>query len=55
MRLRFLNRIEIEDGMVKLVYCYYDTALLYQIQLGLEGPTRDNPVPPWMIALSAAD
>jgi ketosteroid isomerase-like protein len=55
MRLRFLNRIEIQDGMVKLVYCFYDTALLYQIQLGLEGPTRENPIPPWMIALAAAD
>jgi ketosteroid isomerase-like protein len=55
MRLRFLNRIEIEDGLVKLVYAYYDTALLYQIQLGLEGPTRENPIPPWMLALSAAD
>jgi ketosteroid isomerase-like protein len=55
MRLRFLNRIVIEDGLVKLVYAYYDTALLYQIQLGLEGPTRENPIPPWMLALSVAD
>jgi ketosteroid isomerase-like protein len=55
MRLRFLNRIVIQDGLVKLVYAYYDTALLYQIQLGLEGPTRENPIPPWMLALSAAD
>ena len=54
MRLRFLNRIQIQDGMVRLVYAYYDTALLYQVQLGLEGPTRENPIPPWMIALSAA-
>ena len=54
MYLRFLNRIEIEDGMVKLVHAYYDTALLYQIQLGMEGPTKANPIPPWMLALSAA-
>jgi ketosteroid isomerase-like protein len=54
MRLRFLNRIEIQDGMVKLVHCFYDTALLYQVQLGLEGPTRENPIPPWMTALAAA-
>lgn len=55
MKLRFLNRIVIEDGLVKLVHAYYDTALLYQIQLGLEGPTKENPIPPWMLALSAAD
>jgi ketosteroid isomerase-like protein len=54
MWLRFLNRIEIEDGMVKLVYAYYDTALLYQIQLGMAGPTKENPIPPWMIALGSA-
>ena len=40
MKLRFLDRIEIEDQKVKLIYAFYDTALLYQIQLGLEGPTR---------------
>jgi ketosteroid isomerase-like protein len=52
MRLRFLDRIDIEDGMVKLVHAYYDTALFYQIQLGLEGPTKDTPMPPWMIAMA---
>jgi ketosteroid isomerase-like protein len=55
MRLRFLNRVLIEDGLVKEVFAYYDTALLYQIQLGLEGPTKEAPIPPWMLALSAAD
>ena len=51
MKLRFLDRIEIEDRKVKLIYAFYDTALLYQIQLGLEGPTKQNPIPPWMIAM----
>jgi ketosteroid isomerase-like protein len=36
MKLRFLDRIEIEDRKVKLIYAFYDTALLYQIQLGLD-------------------
>jgi ketosteroid isomerase-like protein len=53
MKLRFLDRIDIEDGKVKLIYAYYDTALLYQIQLGLEGPTKANPVPPWMLSMSS--
>jgi ketosteroid isomerase-like protein len=53
MKLRFLDRIEIEDGKVKLIYAFYDTALLYQIQLGLEGPTKANPIPPWMTAMGA--
>ena len=43
MRLRFLDRIHIEDGMVKLVHAYYDTAPACQIQLGLQGPTKKNP------------
>jgi ketosteroid isomerase-like protein len=51
MKLRFLDRIEIEDRKVKLIYAFYDTALLYQIQLGLEGPTKANPIPPWMTAM----
>lgn len=51
MRLRFLDRIDIQDGMVKLVHAYYDTALFYQVQLGLEAPTMENPMPPWMIAM----
>src|ERR1700722_3005977 len=51
MKLRFLDRIEIEDRKIKLIYAFYDTALLYQIQLGLEGPTKQNPIPPWMIAM----
>src|ERR1700684_712471 len=42
MKLRFLDRIEIEDRKVKLIHAFYDTALLYQIQLGLEGPTKQN-------------
>jgi ketosteroid isomerase-like protein len=53
MKLRFLDRIEIEDRKVKLIYAFYDTALLYQIQLGLEGPTKQNPIPPWMRAMSS--
>ena len=53
INLRFLDRIDIEDGMVKLVHAYYDTALLYQIQLGLEGPTKENPIAPWMAAMAA--
>lgn len=52
IKLRFLDRIDIEDGKVKLVNAFYDTALLYQIQLGLEGPTKADPIPPWMIAMS---
>jgi len=53
INLRFLDRIDIEDGMIKLVHAYYDTALLYQIQLGLEGPTKENPITPWMLAMAA--
>ncbi|GMU79646.1 MAG: hypothetical protein AMXMBFR46_24360 [Acidimicrobiia bacterium] len=53
IKLRFLDRIDIEDGMVKLIHAYYDTALLYQIQLGLEGPTREQPIAPWMLAMAA--
>jgi hypothetical protein len=53
MKLRFLDRIEIKDRKVKLIYAFYDTALLYQIQLGLEGPTKQNPIPPWMTAMSS--
>ena len=48
MKLRFLDRIEIEDRKVKLIYAFYDTALLYQIQLGLENPAKADPIPPWM-------
>jgi hypothetical protein len=39
--------------LIKLVHAYYDTALFYQIQLGLEGPTKEHPLPPWMIAMSS--
>jgi ketosteroid isomerase-like protein len=53
INLRFLHRIDVEDGMIKLVHAYYDTALLYQIQLGLDGPTRENPITPWMVAMAA--
>lgn len=53
INLRFLHRIDIEDGMIKLVHAYYDTALLYQIQLGLEGPTKESPITPWMLAMAA--
>jgi len=52
MNLRFLDRIDIEDRKIKLVSAYYDTALFYQIQLGLEGPTKEKPVPPWMLAMA---
>jgi ketosteroid isomerase-like protein len=52
-KLNFLDRIEIEDRKIKLVHCYYDTALFYQVQLGLEGPTKEKPIPPWMIAMGA--
>ena len=54
-KLRFLDRIDIEDQKIKLIYAFYDTALLYQIQLGLEGPTEANPVPPWMIAMASGE
>ena len=53
MRTRFLHRIDIQDRMIKVVYSYYDTALFYQIQLGVQGPTKENPIPPWMKAMSA--
>ena len=53
IKLRFLDRIEIEDGKIKLVHAYYDTALLYQIQLGLQGPTKEQPVAPWMMAMAS--
>jgi ketosteroid isomerase-like protein len=55
MKLRFLHHMEIEDGMVKLMHAYYDTALLYQIQLGLQGPTKENPIAPWMLAMAAGE
>src|ERR1700693_5527771 len=45
MKLRFLDRIDIEDRKIKLIYAFYDTALFYQIQLGLEGPTKASPIP----------
>ena len=53
IKLRFLDRIDIEDGMVKLIHAFYDTALLYQVQLGLEGPTKENPIAPWMLAMAS--
>lgn len=53
IKLRFLDRIDIEDRKIKLVYAFYDTALLYQIQLGLEGPTKENPIAPWMMAMGS--
>src|SRR6202167_1715486 len=53
IKLRFLDRIDIEDGMVKLIHAFYDTALLYQIQLGLVGPTKENPIAPWMLAMAS--
>ena len=52
IKLRFLDRIDVEDRKIKLVHAFYDTALLYQIQLGLEGPTKANPVPPWMMSMA---
>jgi ketosteroid isomerase-like protein len=53
IKLKFLDRIDIEDGKIKLVHAFYDTALLYQIQLGLQGPTREQPVTPWMTAMAS--
>ncbi|HEX3796638.1 MAG TPA: nuclear transport factor 2 family protein [Acidimicrobiales bacterium] len=53
IKLRFLDRIDVEDRKIKLVYAFYDTALLYQIQLGLEGPTKENPIAPWMMAMGS--
>jgi ketosteroid isomerase-like protein len=52
MKLRFLHHMEFQDGKVILMHAYYDTALLYQIQLGLEGPTKENPIAPWMLAMA---
>jgi ketosteroid isomerase-like protein len=53
IKLRFLDRIDIEDRRIKLVHAFYDTALLYQIQLGLQGPTKEQPVAPWMMAMAS--
>jgi ketosteroid isomerase-like protein len=53
MKLRFLHHMEFKDGKVILMHAYYDTALLYQIQLGLEGPTKENPIAPWMLAMAS--
>lgn len=53
MKLRFLHHMEFEDGKVKVMHAYYDTALLYQIQLGLEGPSKENPIAPWMLAMAS--
>jgi len=55
INLRFLDRIDVQDGLIKLVHAYYDTALIYQIQLGLEGPTKENPIAPWMLAMAAGE
>jgi ketosteroid isomerase-like protein len=53
IKLPFLDRIDIKDGKIKLVHAYYDTALLYQVQLGLQGPTKEQPITPWMMAMSS--
>jgi ketosteroid isomerase-like protein len=53
IKLRFLDRIDIQDRKIKLVHAFYDTALLYQIQLGLDGPTKENPIAPWMMAMAS--
>jgi ketosteroid isomerase-like protein len=53
MKLNFLDRIDIEDRKIKAVCCYYDTALLYQVQLGLDGPSKEKPIPQWMISMGA--
>jgi ketosteroid isomerase-like protein len=53
IKLRFLDRIDVEDRKIKLIHDFYDTALLYQIQLGLQGPTKENPVAPWMMAMAS--
>lgn len=52
-KVPFLHRIEVQDRKIKLVHSYYDTALFYQVQLGLEGPTMENPIAPWMKAMGA--
>ena len=52
MKLRFLHHMEFDDGKVILMHAYYDTASVYQIQLGLEGPTKENPIAPWMLAMA---
>jgi len=53
IKLPFLDRIDVEDGKIKLVHAYYDTALIYQVQLGLQGPTKEQPITPWMMAMSS--
>lgn len=53
-KVPFLHRIEVQGRQIKLVHSYYDTALFYQVQLGLEGPTLEKPIAPWMMALGAA-
>ena len=52
MHFRFLHRVLLKDRKIKEVFSYYDTALPYQIQLGLQGPTKENPIPPWMMEMS---
>ncbi|MDB5425832.1 MAG: hypothetical protein JWQ29_3248 [Phenylobacterium sp.] len=52
-KVPYLHRVEVQDRKIKLVHSYYDTALFYQVQLGLEGPTREQPIAPWMKALAA--
>lgn len=52
-KVPYLHHIEVEDGKIKLVKSYYDTALFYQVQLGLQGPTMEEPIAPWMKALAA--
>ncbi len=52
MRFRFLHRVRVENGKIKEVFSYYDTALPYQIQLGLVGPSKESPIPPWMMAMA---
>ncbi|MDB5425833.1 MAG: hypothetical protein JWQ29_3249 [Phenylobacterium sp.] len=52
-KVPYLHRIEVEGRQIKSVRSHYDTALFYQVQLGVQGPTMENPIPPWMKALAA--
>jgi ketosteroid isomerase-like protein len=52
MNFRFLHRIKFKNSKVVEVFSYYDTALPYQVQLGLQGPTKESPIPPWMMEMA---
>ena len=52
-KVAYLHRVEVQDRKIRLVRSYYDTALFYQVQLGVEGPTMEQPIAPWMKAVGA--